>query len=171
VEPEACCWSTPAVGPASDTAPRPARRGRDSGNLVGDAHLAALALERGATVVSFDRDFARFEGFTCPARADAHSSVQLRMSWCVCAWYVQVVPKSIQIRGLDDDVYAALVRRAAETGISVPELLRAEAVRLAARPSMETWLERTRRRSSPVGRAEVLAALDEQRGAWPDAGG
>ncbi|MBA3310013.1 MAG: PIN domain-containing protein [Nocardioidaceae bacterium] len=32
------------------------------GNLVGDAHLAALALEHGATVVSFDRDFARFEG-------------------------------------------------------------------------------------------------------------
>jgi toxin-antitoxin system PIN domain toxin len=32
------------------------------GNLVGDAHLAALALELGATVVSFDRDFARFDG-------------------------------------------------------------------------------------------------------------
>lgn len=31
-------------------------------NLVGDAHLAALALEHGATVVSFDRDFARFDG-------------------------------------------------------------------------------------------------------------
>jgi uncharacterized protein len=33
-----------------------------AGNLVGDAHLAALAVEHGATVVSFDRDFARFEG-------------------------------------------------------------------------------------------------------------
>jgi len=33
-----------------------------AGNLVGDAHLAALALEHGATIVSFDRDFARFEG-------------------------------------------------------------------------------------------------------------
>lgn len=33
-----------------------------AGNLVGDAHLAALALEYGATVVSFDRDFARFSG-------------------------------------------------------------------------------------------------------------
>jgi toxin-antitoxin system PIN domain toxin len=32
------------------------------GNLVNDAHLAALALEHGADVVSFDRDFARFEG-------------------------------------------------------------------------------------------------------------
>jgi uncharacterized protein len=33
-----------------------------AGNLVGDAHLAALALEYGATIVSFDRDFARFDG-------------------------------------------------------------------------------------------------------------
>jgi toxin-antitoxin system PIN domain toxin len=33
-----------------------------AGNLVGDAHLAALALEHDATVVSFDRDFGRFPG-------------------------------------------------------------------------------------------------------------
>lgn len=33
-----------------------------AGNLVSDAHLAALALEHDATVVSFDRDFQRFEG-------------------------------------------------------------------------------------------------------------
>ncbi len=32
------------------------------GNLVNDAHLAALALEHDAAVVSFDRDFARFPG-------------------------------------------------------------------------------------------------------------
>jgi len=39
------------------------------GNLVGDAHLAALALEHGAELVSFDRDFARFAGlhWTLPA--------------------------------------------------------------------------------------------------------
>lgn len=33
-----------------------------AGNLVGDAHLAALALEHDATLVSFDRDVARFDG-------------------------------------------------------------------------------------------------------------
>ena len=37
-------------------------RAGTAGNLVSDAHLAALALEHGATVVSFDRDFGRFEG-------------------------------------------------------------------------------------------------------------
>ncbi len=81
------------------------------------------------------------------------------------------MPKTVQIRDLDDEVYAALARRAAETGISVPELLRIEAARIAARPSVEEWLKRTRRRSSPLGRLEVVAALDEQRGSWPDAGG
>jgi len=33
-----------------------------AGNLTMEAHLAALALEHGADVVSFDRDFARFAG-------------------------------------------------------------------------------------------------------------
>jgi antitoxin FitA len=80
------------------------------------------------------------------------------------------MPKTIQIRDLDDDVYAGLVRRAAETGVTVPELLRIEAGRIAARPSVATWLQRTRRRTSPADHTEVLAALDEHRGAWPDAG-
>jgi toxin-antitoxin system PIN domain toxin len=31
-----------------------------AGNLVTDAHLAALAIEHGADIVSYDRDFARF---------------------------------------------------------------------------------------------------------------
>ena len=35
-----------------------------AGNLTNDAHLAALAIEHGATLGSFDRDFARFEGLT-----------------------------------------------------------------------------------------------------------
>jgi len=32
------------------------------GNLTTDAHLAALAIEHGAEIVSYDRDFARFRG-------------------------------------------------------------------------------------------------------------
>lgn len=34
------------------------------GNLTSDAHLAALAVEHGADIVSYDRDFARFAGVT-----------------------------------------------------------------------------------------------------------
>ena len=35
-----------------------------AGNLTNDAHLAALAIEHGATLVSFDRDFARLVGLS-----------------------------------------------------------------------------------------------------------
>jgi hypothetical protein len=79
------------------------------------------------------------------------------------------MPKTVQIRDIDDEVYAALARRAGESGLTVPELLRREAARLASRPSVEEWLDRTRRRPSAVTRAEVVEAIDEIRGAWPDA--
>lgn len=39
-----------------------ARAGRAKGPLMMDAHLAALALEHGATLCTTDRDFARFPG-------------------------------------------------------------------------------------------------------------
>ena len=77
--------------------------------------------------------------------------------------------KTVQIRDIDDDVYAALVRRAAEAGVTVPDLLRREATRLARRPSVEEWLARTNRRPSAITRAEVIEALDDIRGEWPDA--
>ncbi|CAN5784216.1 MAG: hypothetical protein ACR2NT_07970 [Acidimicrobiia bacterium] len=80
------------------------------------------------------------------------------------------MPKTVQIRDLDDEVYAALVRRASQEEISVPELLRREAGRLARRPSLGDWLARTRRRPTSIDSFEVIEALDEARGAWPDVG-
>ena len=79
------------------------------------------------------------------------------------------MPKTVQIRDIDDDVYAGLLRRAGEEGLTVPELLRREAARLASRPSMTQWLSRIGRRPSTVSTADVLATLDEWRGEWPDA--
>ncbi len=79
------------------------------------------------------------------------------------------MPKTVQIRDIDDDIYAALARRAADAGLTVPELLRREVGRLASRPSVDEWLERTRRRPSTISRAEVVEALEEIRGEWPDA--
>jgi hypothetical protein len=74
--------------------------------------------------------------------------------------------KTIQIRELDDDVYASLLRHAGEAGITVPELLRREATRVASRPSMSSWLARMDRPST--GEADrVVVALDELRGEWP----
>jgi antitoxin FitA len=79
------------------------------------------------------------------------------------------VPKTVQIRDIDDEVYAALVRRAAEAHLTVPELLRRKAARLAGRASVDEWLARTRRRPSSVSSDEVRRTLDELRGEWPDA--
>jgi len=44
------------------------------GNLVNDAHLAALALEHDATVVTYDSDFGRFGGvrWSSPAELNQH---------------------------------------------------------------------------------------------------
>jgi uncharacterized protein len=38
------------------------RKAEAKGNLISDAYLAALAIEAGATLVTTDRDFARFPG-------------------------------------------------------------------------------------------------------------
>jgi uncharacterized protein len=42
-----------------------------AGNLTTDAHLAALAVEHGASLVSFDRDFSRFPGLWWRHPADS----------------------------------------------------------------------------------------------------
>jgi hypothetical protein len=78
------------------------------------------------------------------------------------------MPRTVQIRDLDDDVYDALRRRAAEFGLSVPEYLRQEAGRLASRLTVTEWLARTRRRGKAIGPLDTLAALEETRGPWPD---
>lgn len=80
-----------------------------------------------------------------------------------------MMPKTVQIRDIDDKVYAALQRHAAAAGTSVPELLRREAARLATRLTVEEWLARTSRRTSTMSSADTLQALDEIRGPWPDA--
>ena len=77
------------------------------------------------------------------------------------------MPRTIHIRDVDDQVYDALAHRAAEVGLSVPEYLRKEAERLAARPTLSQWLERTRRRPGPSVDHDTLEALDELRGPWP----
>ncbi len=78
------------------------------------------------------------------------------------------MPKTVQIRNIDDEIYAAIHRHAAAIGISVPELLRREVIRCAAHPTVEEWLERTRRRKSAVTTEQIIEVLDELRGQWPD---
>ena len=62
-------WLSAPASVAADPTPRHAallrgllRETGTGGNLTSDAHLAALSIEYGADVVSYDRDFARFPG-------------------------------------------------------------------------------------------------------------
>ena len=64
-------WLALPVTTVVDPTPRHASVLRDllgrtgtGGNLVADAHLAALAIEHGAQLCSADRDFGRFPGLT-----------------------------------------------------------------------------------------------------------
>jgi predicted nucleic acid-binding protein len=42
------------------------RQTQSTGNLIQDAHLALLAIERGATLCSTDADFSRFPNLRWP---------------------------------------------------------------------------------------------------------
>lgn len=81
--------------------------------------------------------------------------------------YYRTMSKTLQVRDISDETYQRLVQRAAESGITVPELLRREVDKLAGRLTTREWLERTRRMSGPTRETDVVAALDETRGPWP----
>lgn len=48
----------------------------------------------------------------------------------------------IQVRDVPDELHRALKARAKSEGVTLSELVRRELPRIAARPSMETWLAR-----------------------------
>jgi len=70
------------------------------------------------------------------------------------------VAKTIQVRDVPDDVHRRLTDRAAEERRSLSELVRAEIVALARRPTMSEMLERLAGRpvtEVPESAAEALA--------------
>lgn len=77
------------------------------------------------------------------------------------------MPKTVQIRDIEDDVYAALVARAAEQQLTVPEFLRRETRRIASRPSVAGWLEQTRGRRPAIAEGATGESLDALRGPRP----
>lgn len=50
----------------------------------------------------------------------------------------------IQVRGVPDPVHSVLKSRAAREGMSLSDFLKRELERLAERPSLQEWLERTK---------------------------
>jgi antitoxin FitA len=61
-------------------------------------------------------------------------------------WHYASMSVQINIRDVPEKVRDELAARAALQGKSMQEFLRAELERLAARPSIDAWLEQVRRR-------------------------
>lgn len=74
----------------------------------------------------------------------------------------------ITIRGVSEEVRDELAARAALERLSMQEYLRRELERIAARPSVERWLEGVRERKEAAGNrvsaCSILAARDAGRG-------
>ncbi len=65
---------------------------------------------------------------------------------------------SITIRNVPDDAHDELASRAAASGRSLQEFLRKELIALAARPSVDGWLERVGDRKRATG--TTLSAVE-----------
>jgi len=86
---------------------------------------------------------------------------------CNRCWQNSSMSVQITIRDVPVPVRDELASRAALQGKSMQEFLRTELERLAARPSVENWLEQVRRRKragqNRVSAKQILAARDADR--------
>ena len=74
---------------------------------------------------------------------------------------VEGVPKNVQIRNVDDSIYATLRARAEAADLSLTQYLRRELEQLASTPTFAEWLDRAdrlRARSGGVSREAIEAA-------------
>lgn len=82
-------------------------------------------------------------------------------------WHYACMSVQITIRDVPEKVRDELAARAALQGKSMQEFLHAELRRMAARPSIETWLQQVRRRKraaqSRVSIEEILKNRDADR--------
>jgi plasmid stability protein len=80
---------------------------------------------------------------------------------------MQIVPTSVTIRDVPDEVRDELAARAALAGRSLQEHLRAELIELARRPSAAVLMERVRARKartrSTLSRSKILAHRRQER--------
>ena len=68
------------------------------------------------------------------------------------------MPKMIQVRDVPDSVHGILKSRAAREGMSLSDFLKVELQRVAERPSMREWLERTQQ-AKPIPTRRTAAHL------------
>ncbi len=66
--------------------------------------------------------------------------------------------KMIQVRDVPESVHGTLKSRAAREGMSLSDFIRRELERLAERPTMQEWLERTQQ-AKPIPAKRTAARL------------
>ena len=74
--------------------------------------------------------------------------------------------KMIQIRDVPESIHRILKSRAAREGMSLSDFIKRELERVAERPTMKEWLERTRHAKPIRSRrtaAQVIRELRDQR--------
>jgi plasmid stability protein len=72
----------------------------------------------------------------------------------------------IQVRDVPDSVHGTLKARAAREGMSLSDFIKRELERVAERPAMQEWLERTqevKRISAKKTAAQVIRELRDER--------
>lgn len=72
----------------------------------------------------------------------------------------------IQVRGVPESVHGTLKSRAAREGMSLSDFIKKELERVAERPTMQEWLDRTQQaKPIPAKRtaAQVIRELREER--------
>lgn len=74
--------------------------------------------------------------------------------------------RMIQVRDVPDGVHTTLKVRAAREGMSLSDYIKRELARVAERPTMQEWLERTQQAKPISARrtaAEVIRELRDER--------
>ncbi len=74
--------------------------------------------------------------------------------------------KMIQVRDVPDQVHVTLKSRAVREGMSLSDFIKRELARVAERPTMQEWLEHTRRVKPIKGKkspAQVIRDLRDSR--------
>ena len=85
---------------------------------------------------------------------------------CRTCLYAEHMSKMIQVRDVPDSVHGVLKARAAREGMSLSDFIKRELERVAERPTMQEWLERTQEaKPIPARRtaAQVIRELRNER--------
>ncbi len=124
-----------------------------SGGTQGSEFSQALFSWRTANDTPLSRPRVRFPPAGC-------------VDMCGTCLYAEHMSKMIQVRNVPEQLHSTLKARAAREGMSLSDFIKRELERTAERPTMQEWLERTRRaKPIPTKRsaAQIIRELRDGR--------